>query len=118
MVVTLTSETKRQALSVAEADNEKFLDTSHLSSNLKQRAVRGGAATFGGQVIAKVFHLGTLMVLCRILTPRDFGLIAMITGVGLYKSIYLYKVRYSFLVYNLINISIIVSFVELPSTAQ
>ena len=78
MVATLTAEKKIADLSVEKSDKGTFLDTSHLSSDLKKRAVRGGAATFAGQIVVKGIQFGSLMVLCRILTPRDFGLIAMI----------------------------------------
>lgn len=54
--------------------------TKPLSGDLKRLSVRGGAATFAGQGVKFVLNLGSVMVLARILTPQDFGLIAMVTA--------------------------------------
>lgn len=53
----------------------------HLSGDLKRTSVRGGAATFAGQGVRFVLNLGSTMVLARILSPHDFGLIAMVMAV-------------------------------------
>lgn len=55
-----------------------FLSTEHLSRNLRRRSVRGGAATLLGQGGTFVINLGGTAVLARILSPRDFGLLAMV----------------------------------------
>lgn len=44
-------------------------------------AIRGGAATLGGQAIKLLLHLIGLVVLARILGPSEFGLVAMVTAV-------------------------------------
>ena len=41
--------------------------------------MRGGAATFAGQGAKFVLNLASTMILARLLTPQDFGLIAMVT---------------------------------------
>lgn len=56
-------------------------DTKHLLVDLKSRSVRGGAVTFIGQGTKFFLKLGSTMVLARILTPQDFGLIAMVAAV-------------------------------------
>lgn len=56
-------------------------DTKHLLVDLKSRSVRGGAVTFIGQGTKFFLQLGSTMVLARILTPQDFGLIAMVVAV-------------------------------------
>jgi len=56
-------------------------DTKHLLVDLKSRSVRGGAVTFIGQGTKFFLKLGSTMVLARILTPQDFGLIAMVVAV-------------------------------------
>lgn len=53
----------------------------HLDEDLKGRSVRGGAATLGGQAANFVLKLGSTAILARLLTPADFGLIAMVTAV-------------------------------------
>lgn len=55
------------------------LDTDHLKSDLKRRTVRGATATVLGQVIKLLLQIGSTMVLARLLTPDDFGLVAMVT---------------------------------------
>lgn len=62
------------------ADADPFL-TDHLHDDLRGRAVRGGAATVGGQVGETLLHLASTVLLARLLVPRDFGLIAMVTAV-------------------------------------
>jgi O-antigen/teichoic acid export membrane protein len=53
--------------------------------DLKRRAVRGGAAKLCGQAINFALRLGFMVVLARLLSPHDFGLVAMVTVVtGIY----------------------------------
>src|ERR1700722_19468757 len=52
--------------------------------DLKGRTLRGGLARFGGLGGTVVLKMGTIMVLARLLTPQDFGLVGMVmafTGV-------------------------------------
>jgi len=49
--------------------------------DLKGRSVRGGAVTLTSQGIKFGLQLGSTMVLARLLTPGDFGLIAMVTAI-------------------------------------
>jgi len=55
--------------------------TDHLHDDLKGRSVRGGAAALAGQAANFLLKLGSTAVLARLLTPADFGLIAMVTAV-------------------------------------
>jgi O-antigen/teichoic acid export membrane protein len=55
--------------------------TEYLKTDLKGRTIRGGAATFVGQAVKFFLQLASTMVLARILTPQDFGLIAMVAAV-------------------------------------
>jgi PST family polysaccharide transporter len=53
--------------------------------NLKVKALRGGVAKLCGQAGNFVLRLGFLMVLARLLSPQDFGIVAMVTVVtGVY----------------------------------
>jgi len=47
--------------------------------DLKERVLRGGLAKIGSQTASFAVRLGSLMVLARILDPKDFGLVAMVT---------------------------------------
>ena len=52
---------------------------------LKQRAIRGGFAKLIGQAATFVLRLFYMMVVARLLTPAEFGLVAMVTAVtGVY----------------------------------
>lgn len=54
--------------------------------DLKERAVRGGLAKLVGQAANSALRLGFVVVMARLLDPRDFGLVAMVTVVtGVYE---------------------------------
>ncbi len=55
-------------------------DTKHLNSNLKKRSLRSGAITLTSQGLLFVIQLGSTMVLARILTPGDYGMMAMVVA--------------------------------------
>lgn len=55
-------------------------DTSHLHSDLRGHTVRGGKATIAAQAFSVLLNLASVVVLSRLLTPADFGLIAMVTA--------------------------------------
>jgi O-antigen/teichoic acid export membrane protein len=48
--------------------------------DLKTRAVRGGAVTLGSQGAKLVIQLGSTALLARLLTPEDYGAVAMVTA--------------------------------------
>lgn len=56
-------------------------ETKHLTQDIKERSVRGGIAALLGQGAHFVIHTASTMVLARLLTPADFGLIAMVAAV-------------------------------------
>ncbi len=49
-------------------------------ADLKRRSARGGAITVAAQVAKFLLNFGTTAVLARMLTPGDFGLVAMIAA--------------------------------------
>lgn len=53
----------------------------HLSSDLAGKAVRGGISTMTAQGVRFILQVAGTMVLARLLTPADYGLIAMVTVV-------------------------------------
>jgi O-antigen/teichoic acid export membrane protein len=65
---------------VRSSDQGQF-STDHLLDDLKRRAVSSGAITVGAQAAKFGLNLGGLVVLARVLTPEDFGLIAMVSAV-------------------------------------
>src|SRR4051794_9806688 len=55
--------------------------TEHLQADLRGRSVRGGLATLtsqGGQFLIQTI---SIVVLGRLLTPADFGMVAMVAAV-------------------------------------
>ena len=61
------------------------LSTDHLQADLKGHSVRGGLLTIGSQGTQYFIAFVSTVVLARILTPTDFGLVAMVvavTGLG------------------------------------
>lgn len=58
-----------------------LFDTAYLKTNLKGRSVRGGATTLAAQGVRFFLHMTSTVVLARLLTPEDFGLIAMVSAV-------------------------------------
>ncbi len=60
---------------------EDYFGTSHLKADLKGRFVRGTAVTTLGQAARFVIQTGSTVVLARLLSPNDYGLVAMVTAV-------------------------------------
>ena len=48
--------------------------------DLKEKTIRGGAARLGSQVASLALRTGALVVLARLLGPKDFGLVGMVTA--------------------------------------
>ena len=66
------------------ATQQQLLDplcTKHLQTDLKGRAVRGGVFTVSAQGTQFLVQSVQTVVLARLLTPGDFGLVAMVTAV-------------------------------------
>jgi O-antigen/teichoic acid export membrane protein len=58
------------------------LNTEHLHADLRGRSVRGVMATLTSQGSLFVIQSISIMVLARLLTPADFGLVAMVTAIS------------------------------------
>jgi O-antigen/teichoic acid export membrane protein len=48
--------------------------------DLKEKTIRGGAARLGSQAASLALRMGALVVLARLLEPKDFGLVGMVTA--------------------------------------
>ncbi len=64
-----------------ESFQNNFFDTEYLKADLKGRSVRGGAVTMAAQGMTFFLGMASTVVLARLLTPQDFGLITMVTAV-------------------------------------
>ena len=60
---------------------DEHFKTEHLLPNLKRRTISGGAVTISSQAAKFLLNLASTVILARLLTPRDFGLVAMVTAV-------------------------------------
>src|SRR5260221_3028462 len=65
----------------AEGSSDRHFATGHLLGNLKGRTISSGFVTVLAQGVQFVLNLVSIMVLARLLTPQDFGLIAMVTAI-------------------------------------
>jgi O-antigen/teichoic acid export membrane protein len=66
------------------ASQQQVLDafsTDHLHADLKRRSVRGGLLTLTSQGTQFLIQSIATVVLARLLTPADFGLVAMVTAI-------------------------------------
>ncbi len=61
--------------------NQQHLQTGHLLIDLKGRTISSGFITVSAQAIQFIITLVSTMALARLLSPRDFGLVAMVTTV-------------------------------------
>ena len=50
------------------------------TQDLKEKTIRGGAVRLASQVASLVLRTGALVVLARLLGPKDFGLVSMVTA--------------------------------------
>lgn len=57
-----------------------FLDA-HLRPDLKRKSVRGAAVTLAAQWMRFVLQIGSAAILGRLLTPKDYGLVGMVTAI-------------------------------------
>lgn len=63
-----------------ERNNQWLSDDTIPGHSLRDASVRGGAATMASQGCKFVLQLGSMFLLGRLLTPADFGLVAMVTA--------------------------------------
>ncbi|PSB64745.1 lipopolysaccharide biosynthesis protein [Chroococcidiopsis cubana CCALA 043] len=65
----------------AATDPKQYFCTDHLKVDLRGRSVRGGAITVVTQICKFLLNIGAIIFLARLLTPEDFGLVAMVATV-------------------------------------
>ncbi|MFH1754544.1 MAG: oligosaccharide flippase family protein, partial [Candidatus Latescibacterota bacterium] len=66
---------------VAKQNPEQYITVDHLGTDLRRRSVRGGAVTIGNQAAKLLLTMGSTAIIARILTPDDFGVIAMVLAI-------------------------------------
>lgn len=59
--------------------SDRYFEGADLSDQAGRRAVRGVAVTLSSQSVKFVLQFGSIIILARLLTPEDFGLVAMVS---------------------------------------
>src|SRR5262249_40054837 len=85
----LTSEVGLAANKAADSPSERekenrnhdHITTDHLLPDLKRRTISGGMVTMSAQAAKFGLNLVATVILARLLTPQDFGVVAMVTAV-------------------------------------
>ncbi len=62
---------------------DAFFDVRHIETGIKKHAVRGASATISASVVNYGLQTIGTIVLARLLSPEDFGLVAMVTTFSL-----------------------------------
>ena len=55
-------------------------DVAHLHADMKGHTVRGGKTTIAAQGISFFLNIASVMILARLLSPEDYGTIALVTA--------------------------------------
>jgi len=66
-----------------QAAKTDYFSTEHLNLSVKRRALRGASLTITGQLSSFIIQTTGTIVLARLLTPYDFGLITMVISISL-----------------------------------
>ncbi|MGA1869162.1 MAG: lipopolysaccharide biosynthesis protein [bacterium] len=70
-------------ISKSKSSNAHYFNTDHIKSNLKKLALKGAGATVFSQISVYGIQMIGTIVLARLLTPNDFGLMTMVTSISL-----------------------------------
>src|SRR5213593_1888530 len=72
-----------------DAEGDPYLRTEHLAGALRGHSVRGGLLVMGVQSAQFALNLASTATLARLLTPGDFGLVAMAATVSNFLALFL-----------------------------
>src|SRR5262245_25964784 len=75
-------------LLTSAAEPEHFFTTEQVKLDLKRRTIRGGAATLAGEFSGQALRVIGAVVLARVLTPSDNGLLAMVLAVTAFVGLF------------------------------
>lgn len=56
-----------------------YFSLNNLKTDLKKKAIRGAGVTFLSKILTQAIQVIATVILARLLTPSDFGLVAMVT---------------------------------------
>jgi len=84
----MTNEKSPEGLNDSTKKSGDHFSTEHLKKNLAGRTARGGVITLTSYGLKFVITLAATIVMARLLTPRDYGLIAMVVVVTNYLTMF------------------------------
>lgn len=84
----MSSNEPPQVSSVPGEDAADHMSTEHLKHNLARRTARGGMITMTSHGIKLVVTMAATIVMARLLTPGDYGLIAMVVVLTNYMTMF------------------------------
>ncbi|MGH9970117.1 MAG: lipopolysaccharide biosynthesis protein [Pyrinomonadaceae bacterium] len=84
----MSNEKPPEGLNDSNQKGTNHFSTEHLKQNLAGRAARGGMITMTSHGLKFVITLAATIVMARLLTPRDYGLIAMVVVVTNYLTMF------------------------------
>lgn len=80
--------TRQSEVSDSDSGSEQLPIAVPVPSELKQKSVRGGAATILSQCVSMAVQIGTTFVLARLLLPTDYGLQSMVLTLTSFFSLF------------------------------
>jgi O-antigen/teichoic acid export membrane protein len=78
----------RSGAPAAAVDQERHLRTDHLLGGLGKRTARGAAVTMVSQALKFLIGISGTVVLARLLTPEDYGLVGMVAVFTAFISVF------------------------------
>src|SRR5581483_2675409 len=63
-----------------DAEMSPYFEDHKADSTLGRRSLRGGAITIAARAVNGLIQVGSVFILARLLTPEDYGLVAMVTA--------------------------------------
>jgi O-antigen/teichoic acid export membrane protein len=69
-------------------DSERHFRIDDLHTSIRGRAVSSGMVTLAAQSVKFLVNLGGMMVLARMLAPKDFGIIGMVAGITAFLAMF------------------------------
>ena len=83
-----TTDTPSTAPQIPSDPRDAIFQTDHLLADLKGRSVRGGMVTMGGQGGKLLLTMVSQFILCRLVSPEDFGLFFMTATLTAFAEIF------------------------------
>ena len=74
----MSNDRQPETVNVPKRELKEHFKTDHLQANLGGRTARGGAVTMTSHVLKFIITIAATIVMARLLTPADYGLVGMV----------------------------------------